>query len=172
MPMRTVKAVTHARVNRTRRKRLSRAHALKLTIQYATTATNVPKQNRFRRWIRAALQADARVTVRLVGLKEGRELNRTYRGRDYPTNVLTFVLHDKEPYEGDLALCAPVVSREARAQNKELAAHYAHLTIHGMLHLQGYRHERARDAVNMEKLETRILKRLGYGDPYESAHHG
>jgi probable rRNA maturation factor len=119
------------------------------------------------------MSADASITIRLVGLKEGRELNRIYRGKDYATNVLTFVLRETPPYEGDLVLCAPVVSREARAQNKDLAAHYAHLTVHGILHLQGYEHDNEPDAANMEKLEKRILKRLGYSDPYATPlHHG
>src|SRR5688572_28684508 len=113
------------------RKRLS----LSLSVQYATRARGVPMAAAFRKWVRAALQNDATVTVRIVGQTEGRALNREYRGRDYPTNVLTFVLKDSPPYHGDLALCAPVVSREARAQGKTLAAHYAHLTVHGVLHL-------------------------------------
>ena len=80
--------------------------------------------------------------------------------------MLTFVLRDTPPFEGDLALCVPVVSREARAQRKRLSAHYAHVTIHAVLHLQGYQHDKEGDAARMEKLETRILKRLGYPDPY------
>jgi probable rRNA maturation factor len=118
--------------------------------------------------VRAALDGDADITVRLVGLKEGRDLNSTYRGRDYATNVLTFVMRGEPPYAGDLALCAPVVLKEAREQGKAVAAHYAHLTVHGVLHLQGYAHERERDALVMEKLETRILKNLGYPDPYSA----
>ena len=119
------------------------------------------------------MRADAEITVRLVGTREARELNRTYRGKDYATNVLTFVLRGSPPYEGDLALCAPVVAREARAQGKALAAHYAHLTVHGVLHLQGYEHENEPDAHAMEALEKRILKRLGYPDPYSAPpHHG
>ena len=112
------------------------------------------------------MRSDAEITVRVVGEREGRALNRTYRGKDYATNVLTFVLRDRVPYEGDVALCAPVVAREARAQGKPLTAHYAHLTIHGVLHLQGYEHDDDRDAAAMERLEKRILKRLGYPDPY------
>jgi probable rRNA maturation factor len=138
-------------------------------VQYATRSRNVPSAGEFRRWIRAALKRDARITVRLVGLAEGRALNRAFRGRDYATNVLTFVLRERPPYEGDLALCAPVVSREARAQRKEVSAHYAHLTVHGVLHLQGYDHENDADALEMETLETAIMNRLGYADPY--AHH-
>jgi probable rRNA maturation factor len=145
---------------------VSLRNLLSLNVQYATRAAGVPTARTFRKWVRAALQNDAVVTVRVVGSAEGRTLNREYRGRDYATNVLTFVLNDTPPYHGDLALCAPVVSREAREQGKALAAHYAHLTVHGMLHLQGYEHEREPDATVMEKLETRILRRLGYSDPY------
>ena len=172
--MRTAKSAPRARANpRTRNRARSGARALRLTVQYATRLKAVPSEARFRRWVRAALRSDAEITVRLVGLKEGRELNRTYRGRDYATNVLTFVMRDHAPYEGDLALCAPVVVREAREQGKDLAAHYAHLTVHGVLHLQGYEHERDADAQRMEKLETRIMKRLGYSDPYDTtSHHG
>ena len=144
----------------------SAANLLSFSVQYATRAQGVPPAAAFRKWVRAALQNDAVVTVRVVGREEGRTLNREYRGRDYATNVLTFVLNETPPYHGDLALCAPVVSREAREQGKALAAHYAHLTVHGVLHLQGYEHEREPDATVMEKLETRILRRLGYSDPY------
>ena len=143
---------------------------LALAVQYGTRSRDVPTRGELRKWMRAALRADARVTVRVVGLAEARELNRRYRGRDYATNVLTFVLRGRPPYEGDVALCAPVVSREARSQGKSLKAHYAHLTVHATLHLQGYEHERKLEATRMEKRETRILKRLGYPDPY--THHG
>ena len=118
-------------------------------------------------WVGAAMRCDASITIRVVGSEEGRALNREYRGKDYATNVLTFVLDDGPPRTGDLALCAPVVSREAREQGKDVIAHYAHLTVHGVLHLQGYEHEREPAALDMEKLETRILKRLGFPDPYE-----
>ncbi len=146
---------------------------LDLTVQYATTARGAPTHDDFCEWAGSALEHDARITVRVVGLAEGRTLNRTYRGRDYATNVLTFVLNDSPPFAGDLALCAPVVAREAREQGKTLAAHYAHLTIHGVLHLQGYDHAGNRAAKVMEALETRILKGLGYPDPYAPlTHHG
>lgn len=156
-----------------RAKRAQVPPGLDLTVQYATRSHAIPKPGAFRQWIRAALEGDARITVRLVGLAEARGLNRKYRGRDYATNVLTFVLRGSPPYEGDLALCAPVVLREARAQGKSVTAHYAHLSVHGVLHLQGYDHARATEASAMEKLETRILKRLGYPDPYAPrSHHG
>lgn len=135
-------------------------------MQYATRAQPLPSEREFRNWVRAAMREDARLTLRVVGLAEGRALNREFRGRDYATNVLTFVMEDGPPYDGDVALCAPVVSREAREQGKDVMAHYAHLTVHGVLHLQGYEHERENDAAEMERLETRILKRLGFPDPY------
>ncbi len=114
----------------------------------------------------AALRTDADVTVRLVDSAEGRSLNREYRSRDYPTNVLTFVYRDAPPLSGDIVLCAPVVAAEALQQHKELSAHYAHLLVHGMLHLQGLDHEDETDAGVMEALETEIVMRLGYPDPY------
>ena len=157
------------------RKPKARRHRgdVELTVQYATRARPLPSQRDVRKWVEAALQADARVTVRIVGRAEGRALNRDYRGRDYATNVLTFVLANEAPYDGDLALCAPVVTREARAQQKDVMAHYAHLTVHGVLHLQGYEHEREADAIAMERLETRILRRLGFPDPHAtSSEHG
>ena len=146
--------------------RLSRSARLNLAVQYAVSAKGKPSRAHFRKWAHAALDHDARVTLRIVGQREGRSLNRAYRNKDYATNVLTFVFNDEPTFEGDLALCAPVVAREARAQKKTLAAHYAHLTVHGVLHLQGYDHENDRDAQVMEKREIRILAKLGYADPY------
>ena len=116
--------------------------------------------------MRAALEHDARVTVRVVGGTEARTLNRGFRGKDYPTNVLTFVMSEAPRLEGDLALCAPVIAREARAQRKNVAAHYAHLVVHGVLHLQGYDHETGREARAMERRESKIVTRLGYPDPH------
>ncbi|MCU0803616.1 MAG: rRNA maturation RNase YbeY [Burkholderiales bacterium] len=108
------------------------------------------------------------MTVRFVGAREGRTLNRGFRGKDYATNVLTFVYENRarRALSGDLVLCAPVVAREAREQGKALDAHYAHLLVHGALHLAGHDHERGADATKMEKLERRVLARLGYADPY------
>jgi probable rRNA maturation factor len=114
----------------------------------------------------AALERDAEVTLRIVGRTEGRKLNLAYRGRDYATNVLTFIYPDQPTLSGDIVLCAPVVRQEAKAQRIELAAHYAHLVVHGMLHLHGYDHEHDREARAMERLETEIVTRLGYPDPY------
>jgi probable rRNA maturation factor len=143
---------------------------LNLAVQYAVSATGKPSRAQFRKWVRAALEHDARITIRVLGQAEGRTLNREFRNKDYATNVLTFVFHDQSPLEGDLALCAPVVAREARAQKKTLTAHYAHLTVHGVLHLQGYDHENDADAQVMERRETQIMAKLGYADPYQSAH--
>lgn len=121
----------------------------------------------FVRWARAALAGGGQVTIRLVDAEEGQELNREYRGKDYATNVLSFP-YDTEPrLFGDLVICHPVVVREAAAEGKPLAAHYAHLVVHGMLHLQGYDHETSdEDAEIMESEERRILALLGYPDPY------
>jgi len=103
------------------------------------------------------------VTLRIVGEREGRRLNLHYRKKNRPTNVLSF------PYgngTGDVVLCHPVIAREARAQGKSIAAHYAHLVVHGILHLRGYDHEKKRDARRMERREIRLLRRLGFADPY------
>jgi probable rRNA maturation factor len=118
------------------------------------------------RFARAALTHDATVTIRIVNAEEGRALNHTYRGKDYATNVLSFV-YDTEPTVcGDLVLCAPVVSDEATAQGKSAIAHYAHLIVHGVLHLHGLDHQTDFDAALMEARETAILSQLGFADPY------
>jgi probable rRNA maturation factor len=119
----------------------------------------VPAAASLRRW---ALGASG-ITLRIVGAREGRRLNATFRGRQKATNVLSF------PYgrgRGDVVLCHPVIAREARAQGKTLAAHYAHLVVHGVLHLRGYAHDRARRARRMEGAEIRALRRFGIADPY------
>ena len=140
---------------------------LTLSVQYAMPNDSLPSRQRLRSWAKAALLTDARVTLRLVGGREGRALNRDFRGRDHATNVLTFAYSDSEPLSGDIVLCAPVIAKEARAQRKSIEAHYAHLVVHGMLHLQGYDHENSRDAGVMEALEAEIVVKLGYADPYE-----
>ena len=142
--------------------------APQIAVQNASTARNVPTPARIRQWARAALSVDARVTIRIVGQAEGRLLNRSYRRKDYATNVLTFVFRDHAPLEGDLALCAPVITREARMQRKPVTAHYAHMIVHGLLHLQGYDHENNQDAAMMERRERTLLARFGYPDPYQS----
>lgn len=126
----------------------------------------MPSRPRLRAWAKAALLDDARVTLRFVGAREGRALNRTYRGRDYATNVLSFAYPEFRPLAGDIVLCAPVIAKEAREQRKSLEAHYAHLVVHGMLHLQGFDHQHNREAATMETLETEIVTALGYADPY------
>ena len=149
--------------------RKPREPALALTIQHAVPSTGLPSRSTLRRWIERALDRDASMTLRFVGAREGRALNREFRHRDYATNVLTFIYDDPDTgaASGDLVLCVPVLRREARAQRKTLRAHCAHLVIHGTLHLQGYDHESDKDATVMEALETRLLASLGYPDPYD-----
>ena len=142
------------------------AKSLKLMVQYATESSEAPARPQFRRWVKAALQCDAEVVLRLVDEAEGRDLNRQFRGKDYATNVLTFVYDDTQPLAGDIVLCVPVVRQEAQQQHKDLTAHFAHLTVHGVLHLQGYDHIAEAEAAEMEQLETAILAKFGYADPY------
>ena len=112
------------------------------------------------------MQRDLHCTLRVVDESEGLQLNRDYRGKDYATNVLTFVYDDTSPLSGDIVFCAQVVEREAAEQAKQTIAHYAHLTVHGVLHLQGYDHENEADAGRMEALETALMFKLGYPAPY------
>jgi len=142
-----------------------RTPRLALAVQHATRAASLPAATLLRRWAKAAQERDCTVTVRFVGRREGQALNALYRGKDYPTNVLTFV-YDGDALEGDIVLCAPVLRHEAKAQGKRLVDHCAHLVVHGMLHLQGYEHDNARAARAMEARETAILARLGLPDPY------
>jgi probable rRNA maturation factor len=141
---------------------------LALAVQYAAPRAGLPARRSLAQWLGAALERAACITVRFVGAVEGRRLNRDYRGRDYATNVLTFVYAAGRDgaLEGDIILCAPVVAREARAQRLAPRARYAHLAVHGALHLQGYDHERAADAERMEARERTILAQLGFADPY------
>ncbi len=145
-------------------------HKLSLAVQYASEAAVVPTRAQFRRWIKVAQEGDVQVALRIVDEPEGRELNRDFREKDYATNVLTFVYDNEAPLYADIVICAPVVEREAREQHKELLAHYAHLTIHAALHLQGYDHESDHDAAAMEARETALLAKLGYADPYRVTH--
>jgi probable rRNA maturation factor len=195
------------------------SNRLSLSVQYASVARELPTRAQFRHWIKVALQHDANITLRIVDEPEGRELNRNYRGKDYPTNVLTFVYDDAQPrhggvepsdeatshstrpsknagqvagygaggaagrllpqsagsasnvlqplpVSGDVVICAPVVAQEAATQHKDLLAHYAHLVIHAALHLQGYEHDSDSDAAGMETLETALMLKLHYPDPY------
>ena len=139
---------------------------LSLAIQSTVNAAEVPNRSAIARIAIAVVERDTEVTFRFVDGREARALNRRYRGRDYATNVLTFVYDDGVSLTGDIVLCAPVIAREARRQRKTLRAHYAHLVIHGMLHLQGYDHERDGDAARMEAREIALLRELGFENPY------
>lgn len=139
---------------------------LSLTVQYASKALAIPARYQWRHWISVALQRDLSMTLRIVDEPEGRELNKAYRGRDYATNVLTFVYDDTDPLSGDVVICAPVVEREVGLRTDELTAHYAHLAIHAALHLQGYDHEDVTEAIEMEAIESALMLRLRYTDPY------
>jgi probable rRNA maturation factor len=146
---------------------------LKLTVQYANDITShfkgIPTRLQFRKWFKAGLTQDAEIVFRIVGEIEGRRYNRDFRGRDYATNVLTFVYGITLPLSGDIVLCASVVEKEADQQHKDLQAHYALLAVHSVLHLQGYEHESHKNAVTMERLETKIITRLGFDDPYQGS---
>ena len=146
-------------------------------IQRATTSVNTPDDEQFECWINAVVPVrDCRfsLTIRIVDEQEAQRFNLEYRNRDYATNVLSFPAELPEglPAEvrqsqlGDLLICAPVVEREASEQKKLEDDHWAHLTIHGILHLMGYDHEQPDEAVVMESLETEILKKIGVSDPY------
>ncbi len=150
---------------------------LDVSINYAVPRAGVPAAVSFRKWVTAALKGrirEADLAIRLVDTKEGCALNHHYRGKDYATNVLSFPAELPEglpkgvklPLMGDLVICAPVVAREAQEQGKTLAAHYAHLTVHGVLHLLGWDHEDDKEAEAMEQLEREILAELGIADPY------
>ena len=139
-----------------------------IDVQIVSRLRGIPAGRQFRRWLVAALPAAAQLTLRVVNGAEGRRLNHAFRGKDYATNVLTFVYHEANARTllGDVVLCAPVVAREAREQGKPLEAQYAHLAVHGALHLAGMDHESARDAKIMEAREIGILGKLGYANPY------
>jgi probable rRNA maturation factor len=145
---------------------MSDIHKLSLSVQYATKAKQLPTRQQFRRWVKVALEQDVQMALRIVDEIEGRALNQSYRGKDYATNVLTFVYDDIDPLYGDVVICAPVVAREVKEQGKDWLAHYAHLTIHAALHLQGYDHEKKRDAEKMEARETALMLKLRYPAPY------
>jgi len=141
--------------------------ALRLSLQFADARHRaLLPRHRVARWLRAALDAPAELTVRIVDEAEGRALNRDYRGKDYATNVLTFDYAHAPVVSADIVLAAPVVEREAAAQGLPLSDHYAHLLIHGALHAQGWDHEAEADAQRMQARETAVLHALGLHDPY------
>ncbi|SKB43378.1 rRNA maturation RNase YbeY [Luteibacter sp. 22Crub2.1] len=150
---------------------------LDVAVGYATARKGVPAPASFRRWVEAALKGARRrkgteLSIRIVDAEEGQSLNLQYRGKDYATNVLSFPVELPPgvdlPLIGDLVICAPVVTREAAEQGKKAADHWAHLTVHGTLHLLGYDHIDDAEAETMEALETRVLAGLGIADPYET----
>ena len=163
MPMKLPKPVAFPRPAMQEKSKLT------LTVQYADPrlTTQVPRAA-IRRWVQAALFFDAELTVRFVTEKEGRTLNRSYRDKDYATNVLTFNYHESEEQatHADIVLCSDVLMRESEEQHISLEQHAAHLIVHGVLHAQGYDHENDEDAVEMETLETEILSSLGFPNPY------
>jgi len=145
---------------------------LDLSLQFGAAVPGTHKKllskARVTRWMRMALLRPAEITVRIVGTAEGLMLNREYRHKDYATNVLTFDYTREPVVSADLVLCAPVVAKEAKEQNKTLEEHYAHLLVHGTLHAQGYEHETNEvDALEMEALEVLLMQGMGYGNPYE-----
>ncbi|WP_036115015.1 MULTISPECIES: rRNA maturation RNase YbeY [Luteibacter] len=150
---------------------------LDVAVGYATARKGVPAPASFRRWVEAALKGARRrkgteLSIRIVDAEEGQSLNLQFRGKDYATNVLSFPAELPPgvdlPLIGDLVICAPVVTREAAEQGKKAADHWAHLTVHGTLHLLGYDHIDDAEAETMEALETRVLAGLGIADPYET----
>ena len=147
--------------------------SITLDLQLASEAQNLPSAAQFQQWLDAAIlpfQAEAEVTIRVVDKVESQQLNLTYRGKDYPTNVLSFPFQCPPgvelPLLGDLVICAPVVENEAIEQNKALQAHWAHMVIHGSLHLLGFDHINDDDAAQMEAEEVTILQQLGFSNPY------
>ena len=140
---------------------------LTLSLQFADpTHRALLPRHKVARWVRTALAGPGEITVRIVGADEGRTLNREYRDKDYATNVLTFDYQHQPVVMADLILCAPVVAQEAKAQRIDIAAHYAHLLVHGTLHAQGYDHEAEADAEVMEARESELMLALGFADPY------
>ena len=142
---------------------------LMLSLQFADpTHRALLPRHKVARWVRAALACPGEITVRIVGAEEGRALNRDYRDKDYATNVLTFDYQHQPVVMADLILCAPVVAQEAKDQHIDVAAHYAHLLVHGTLHAQGYDHEVEADALVMESRESELMLALGFADPYKA----
>lgn len=140
---------------------------LSLSLQFADPRHRaLLPRHKVQRWIRAALELPGEITVRIVSAEEGQTLNRDFRSKDYATNVLTFDYAHEPVVQADLVICAEVVEREAREAGIDIAAHYAHMLVHGSLHAQGYDHEVDDEAACMEAREGEILTALGFADPY------
>lgn len=140
---------------------------LRLALQFADASHRaLLPRHRVARWLRAALASPAEITVRIVGADEGRALNRSYRGKDYATDVLTFGYALSPRVQADIVLAAPVVERDAARRGLALDRHYAHLLVHGALHAQGWDHEAAGDARRMRERESEVMRALGLPDPY------
>ena len=145
---------------------------LTIDIQYASPAieaalSNIASTTLIKKWIKSATHHDGLLTLRFVNAAEGKKLNFTFRKKDYATNVLTFPYEfSKTSLAADIIFCLPVIQKEAKEQNKPLKAHLAHLVVHGCLHAQAYDHENQKDAKKMEALEVKILRQLGFTNPY------
>jgi probable rRNA maturation factor len=140
---------------------------LALSVHGRDAFAGLPARRTLRRWVQLALEHDAEIALSFVGAREGRKLNRVFRGRDDATNVLTFDYAQRPRVVADIAICVPVVRREAREQGKTFRAHLAHLVIHGTLHAQGYDHQRPGQARAMETREVELLARLRIPSPYD-----
>lgn len=146
---------------------------LQLSLQFADARHRaLLPRHRVARWLRTALAVPGQIAVRIVGAEEGLALNRDYRGQDHATNVLTFDYQQTPEVIADLVLCAPVVESEAAQQRTDIAAHYAHLLVHGALHAQGFDHIEDEDAALMEARESELLVALGFEDPYRRSRSG
>ena len=150
-----------------------------IDVQIATRAGGVPGSGDLAHWAESALddaEPEPDLTLRIVGRPEGQRLNHEFRNIDRPTNVLSFPFESPPgielPLLGDVVICAPVVSREAKEQGKSICAHYAHMVVHGVLHLRGFDHERDSDARAMESVEVELLRRLGFDNPYDTGEPG
>jgi len=140
---------------------------LSLSLQFADKRhRDTLPRHKVARWLKAALESDAELAVRLVDAEEGQTLNRDFRKKDYATNVLTFDYAQAPVVMADLIICAPVIEQEAQEQGKTLEAHYAHMLVHGALHAQGWDHIKKKEAEAMEAREREILAALGFDDPY------
>lgn len=144
-----------------------------LTIQNISKIKSIPSKHQFKTWVELALAPRRKkyaITIRIVGIKEITRLNKQYRKKNRPTNIISFNFYAPLPIKtnilGDLVICAPIVKLEAKSQHKKPVSHWAHLTVHGVLHLLGYDHQHDSEGQKMEKLETKILKKLKIVNPY------